>query len=423
MAREDPPAKLLYCTFCGKSQHEVRKLIAGPSVFICDECVDLCNDILREEVAAGAKTRTAESLPTPQEIVAMLSEYVIGQRFPKEVLAVAMRQHFKRLAQKGKANDGVDVEKSNILLIGPSGSGKTFLAETLAKILNVPFAQEDLTQVTQAGYVGKDVTDVLYRLLSSCEGDVSKAEFGIVFLDEVDKLSRRQDSRASIDVGGGGVQEALLKMIDGAVVEVHSEGGRRVPGQEIIKLNTKNILFILAGAFEGLEGIIEKRVNKDKGGIGFGAKISKGVGGAPLLSLIHEVTPEDLIIYGMDRQFIGRLPVTATLDELDEGTLERILTEPKNAILKQEKVKFSGEGADFVWGGEAVKEIARKAIREKTGARGLRRICTRILHDTFRDLPTLQKNGDTIAQVRLRGEHVLNGTSPELIRKTPKLLT
>ena len=411
---------MLYCNFCRKSQHEVKNLISGPSVYICDECVSLCNDIIRSE-ASTLSTSTVEGLLTPEEIVARLDEYVIGQRVPKEILAIAAYHHYKRMMQLGKVNDGVEMEKSNVLLIGPSGSGKTHLAETLAKILNVPFATGDATSLTEAGYVGKDVEGMLFSLLQSCDMDVAKAEFGIIFVDEVDKLGGKESLSTSRDVGGTGVQNALLKMIEGTIAEVPPEGGRRHPNQEVIKLNTKNILFILAGAFDGLEKIIEKRMGKTSGGIGFNAVNVGGANAVTSKMLIHDVIPDDLVKFGLDPQFIGRLPVRATLDELDEETLRTILTKPKNALIKQYGLNFALDGAELVCDDDAIIEIARKAIKEKTGARSLRTICEGIFRKAFLTLPTYQRTNEKIAKVHLRSEHVIKGLSPDLVPEVPRI--
>jgi ATP-dependent Clp protease ATP-binding subunit ClpX len=424
VADKKPPDKLEYCSFCNKSQHEVKKLIAGPEVFICDECIDLCNDIIRDELAASNAGKPAMgALPIPEEIVAALNEYVIGQSSAKKKLAVAARRHYLRKAILGQMNDGVEMEKSNVLLVGPSGSGKTYLAQTLAKILDVPYAEEDLTRITEAGYVGGNVEDVFVRLLASCDGDVAKAEFGIIYLDEVDKLGRTESAAVTRDVGGGAVQQALLKILEGTTLDF--AGGNRKPGgkgQEVNGFRTHNILFILGGAFEGIEKLIAKRVNKHASGIGFGADLSGGANSPVPLSLIHQITPDDLVHFGMDRQFIGRLPVRATLDELDEATLRTILTEPKNALLKQFALAFKLEGAALACDPEAVGEIARKALREKTGARGLRTICEQIFQETLYVLPTRQQKAEKVHTVHLTGEHVQKGLSPELLSETQKLL-
>ena len=417
------PAKLLLCSFCGKSQHEVTKLIAGPGVFICDECVDLCNDIIREETTT--KAPTTKNLPTPEEIVAKLNEYVVGQTLAKEKLGVAARRHYLRMAEQGKKHDGVEMEKSNVILIGPSGSGKTYLAQTLAKILNVPYAEEDLTRITEAGYVGGNVEEVFANLLAQCDGDVSKAEFGVVYFDEVDKLGRPESASVVRDISGGGVQQALLKILEGTTLDLPPMGGRRISQQDVARLRTHNILFILGGAFEGIEKNIAKRLNKNRGNIGFTAVVlSGGTEGTSIpLSIIHQAIPDDLVTFGMDRQFVGRIPVRATLDELDEATLQKILTAPKNAILKQFALAFKCEGAELICDEDAVIEIARKAIREKTGARGLRTICEAIFHETLYKLPTYQQSKEKVTKVHLTGEQVKKDLSPELVREHPKLLT
>lgn len=420
MVDKPTSGKLLLCSFCGKSQHEVRKLIAGPSVYICDECIALCNDIMREEASAGGKTSSAGNLLTPEEIVAKLDEYVIGQADAKKKIAVAARRHLLRRERRGQSQGGVEMEKSNVILIGPSGSGKTYIAQMLAKIFNVPYAEEDLTRITEAGYVGGNVEDVFYTLLNACEGDVAKAEFGIVYLDEVDKLGRTEGASVVRDVGGGGVQQALLKVLEGTVINIPPAGGRK-GSPEGIQLRTHNILFILGGAFEGIEKIIAKRVAGAKGGIGFGANVEAGRNANPSLALIHKVTPDDLVAFGMDRQFVGRIPIRATLDELDVPTLQTILTEPKNAILKQFTLAFALEGAELVYDAEAVAAIARRAVAEKTGARGLRTICEGLFHEALYKLPTLQKSGEKVVKVLLTGEHVANGLPPTMIRETPKL--
>ena len=408
------PDETKYCSFCGKNQHETRRLIAGPSVFICDECIDLCNDIVREE-DAQIKVPTNEKLPTPEEIVAKLDLQIIGQHRPKEVLAVAAYQHYKRMAQNGKDKDGVNMEKANVLLIGPTGSGKTLLAATLANILGVPFAAEDLTGVTQAGFVGNDVEGVLTRLYQSAGGDIAKAEFGLVFLDEGDKIARKEGGGAYESINTTGVQHRLLKMLEGMVVEIPTEGGRKNSGTETVKLNTKNILFIVGGAFTDLEKIIAKRLRAGNGTIGFGADIAAGNNTVQPTSRIHEVTSEDLVSFGFDGQLVGRLPNLATLDEHDEETLMRILVEPQNALLRQYAKDIAQEGAALVCDPDAVREIARIAMREKTGARALKTTCGKIFHSTFFNLPTLQKNGRNVVRVHLTAEHVRKKLPPELI--------